>query len=529
MTHPVSPAAPGARVTFGLLDEAGAGRVLDAALERLEAVGVVPACGEAREALMTAGARGAGDETLRLDGDRAMAAAAAAPERVVLGDRGGAGETVLLAGAGLLAAGGQPAARVHSGGETHGATAADLIDACRLADALPDVAVVAAPPVQTDAAVGRVVHGSPGVPGGPEGTGGAGVAGDAAASDVVMARDGASPLAGAAVTLRTTAKHLLVVGVTSATEAVALCRMAAVLRGDDEDLRRRPPLSLLGGAGSFAAALTFARAGLPAGALVETPAGAAGRGLTDPAGTAPADRAPAVSTSADRGGAVTDALVRYLADVLAANAAVQGAAPGAAFVAPVCPALAGLPATGPETTAFMVAATQVLARAGLPAAAGAFATSAPGVDWKAGTEGSFAVLACLMAGAALVTGAGTLCGGADFSPAQLVADAEIHSWCAKVAAGIPVDEETLAVDVIRQVDACGNFLGQKHTRRHMKDVWRPRLLDRTAWDAWVAGGRKGAAEKAVELAGTLLAQHEVALLDAETEAKLQRIIATAGL
>jgi trimethylamine:corrinoid methyltransferase-like protein len=63
----------------------------------------------------------------------------------------------------------------------------------------------------------------------------------------------------------------------------------------------------------------------------------------------------------------------------------------------------------------------------------------------------------------------------------------------------------------------------------MKDVWQPRLLDRTSWDAWMAGGRQGAAEKASALAGVLLAGHEVLSLDAEPAAKLERIIATAGL
>jgi trimethylamine--corrinoid protein Co-methyltransferase len=226
---------------------------------------------------------------------------------------------------------------------------------------------------------------------------------------------------------------------------------------------------------------------------------------------------------------VMEAVVSFLADALAANAALQAVAPGAAFVAPVWPELAGLPASGPAATAFMVGATQILTRAGLPAAAGAFATSSPAVDWQACADGAFAVLSCLLAGAALVTGAGTLSGGTVFSPDQLVADSEIHSWCAAIAAGITVDDETLAVDAIKQVDICGNFLGQKHTRRHMKDVWRPRLLDRTAWDAWVAGGRQGAPEKASELAGSLLSGHEVEPLDSETAATLERIIAAAGL
>jgi trimethylamine--corrinoid protein Co-methyltransferase len=346
---------------------------------------------------------------------------------------------------------------------------------------LPDVAVVAAPPLATHATA-----------------------------------DGPVTAAEIAACLHATTKHLVITGAMSPTTAAALADMAGALRADEADVRRRPPLSLLGGAESFSAAAEFARRGLPAGALVS--ATAAGPDRATPTGAG--DPSPAE---------VTEALVSYLADGLAANAALQAVAPGAAFVAPVWPALAGLPAAGPAATAFMVGATQVLTRAGLPAAVGAFATAAAGVDWQACSDGAFAVLACRLAGAALLTGAGTLSGGAVFSPRQLVADCEIHSWCSAIAAGISVDDETLAVDAIKQVGVGGNFLGQKHTRRHMKDVWRPRLLDRTSWDVWAAGGRQGAPEKASELARSLLTGHSVDPLDSETAATLERIIATAGL
>ncbi len=83
-------------------------------------------------------------------------------------------------------------------------------------------------------------------------------------------------------------------------------------------------------------------------------------------------------------------------------------------------------------------------------------------------------------------------------------DAEIFSWNAAIAAGITVDDETIAADVIAEVGIGGNYLGQRHTRRHMKEVWRPRLLDRSMWDAWVAAGREGAYEKATGLARRLV-------------------------
>jgi trimethylamine---corrinoid protein Co-methyltransferase len=119
--------------------------------------------------------------------------------------------------------------------------------------------------------------------------------------------------------------------------------------------------------------------------------------------------------------------------------------------------------------------------------------------------------------------------GGAFSAQQLVMDSEIHSWNARIAAGILVDEETLALDVIKHVGAGGDFLRRPHTRRHARDVWRPRLLDRSTWDDWVACARPAAYEKATTLAGTLLRDHEVAALEGETDDVLRRIVAESGL
>ena len=47
-------------------------------------------------------------------------------------------------------------------------------------------------------------------------------------------------------------------------------------------------------------------------------------------------------------------------------------------------------------------------------------------------------------------GAGTLGTATAFSPQQLIMDGEIFSWNAKIAAGIDVDEETIALDAIRR-------------------------------------------------------------------------------
>ena len=222
------------------------------------------------------------------------------------------------------------------------------------------------------------------------------------------------------------------------------------------------------------------------------------------------------------------ALIRHHAGVLAGCAAVQAAAPGAPFFYVADPAAAGLPA-GPPASLFQLAAAQLAAHVGLPLVAGGLRTTSHEPDWQACQQDAFVSMTTTASGADVTGGAGTLGAATAFSPQQLVMDSEIFSWNASIAAGIDVDDETIALDAIKAVGIGGNYLGQRHTRRHMKDVWRPRLLDRTMWDAWIASGREGAYEKATAIAAQLLAEHTAVPLGAEARGVIERIIAGPGL
>jgi len=428
-------------------------------------------------------------ELLGAEGAAAEAAALSAPSRFVLAGRVpehdvtvGDGRVWLAAGVATAGPEGiPPRVRPLAGGDPVQATVADVDAACRLADALPEVAVVAGPPVRAA---------------------------------------GETPLGELARCFAGTSKHLLCGTLTTARQAEAALAMAAAVAGSDAELRRRPPLSLCAAADALDAALVFARAGLPV-ALVRAPV-APGRPAATAAAGAAVSAAPGPSDLAA-------ALVRHHAGVLAGCAAVQAAAPGAPFLYPADPATAGLPGAGPTAALFQLGAAQLAAHVGLPLVAAGMRTGSHEPDWQACTQDVFASLCTTAAGVDVTGGAGSLGAGAAFSAQQMVMDAEVFSWNAKISAGIDVQEESIALDAIKQVGIGGNFLGQRHTRRHMKDVWRPRLLDRSMWDVWVASGKEGAYEKATRLAEELLAGHEVAPLGDEVSGTLERIIAEAGL
>ena len=394
----------------------------------------------------------------------AQRALAQAPSTVVLAGRLPEHDVTLRAGWCWLAAGAvhAPAEMVRplAGGDPRAATAADLDDACRLADALPEVGLLAGPPVRVQ---------------------------------------GMSPLDELSRCFAATTKHVLATTLRTGAEARSAVRLADAVMSE---ATARPPLSLCAGPDGREAALALAMGGLPVA-------------LTLPPGPAAA-------------GDLGAALVRHHAGVLAACAAVQAEAPGAPFLYVAAPLVAGLPAAGPQAAMFQIAAAQLAAFVRLPVLAGGMLTGSHEPGWQACTQNAFAALSTTAARVAATAGAGTLGGGTTFSLQQLVMDTEIYSWNAMIARGVPVDDETIALDAIEDVGICGNFLSQRHTRRHMRDVWRARLLDRSMWDAWVGSGREGAYEKATALARQLLAEHEVVPLPGQVRGAVERIVAGTG-
>ncbi|MFN8594642.1 MAG: trimethylamine methyltransferase family protein [Anaerolineae bacterium] len=106
----------------------------------------------------------------------------------------------------------------------------------------------------------------------------------------------------------------------------------------------------------------------------------------------------------------------------------------------------------------------------------------------------------------MLLGAGLLHGSRILSYEQMVMDCEIFSIVRSMMNGIVVNDETLALDVIRSVGPGGNFLKHKHTRAHMQEL-AARLMDRRPYGQWEAK-RDGARDWARERAQHILREHQ---------------------
>ena len=113
-----------------------------------------------------------------------------------------------------------------------------------------------------------------------------------------------------------------------------------------------------------------------------------------------------------------------------------------------------------------------------------------------------------MAGANLIYGPGMLESGITFDFAQLVLDNEFARMIKQTVKGFAVNDESLAVDVIRSVGPSKDFLAQEHTLKHMRNHSTPELIDRNDMETWQASGATDSYQRAREKTRDILQNHQ---------------------
>ena len=133
-----------------------------------------------------------------------------------------------------------------------------------------------------------------------------------------------------------------------------------------------------------------------------------------------------------------------------------------------------------------------------------------------------------MAGANLIYGAGMIESGVTFDFGQLVMDNEFAKMIKHAVAGIPVDDETLAVEDIAGVGPFGDFLSLDATLKHMRELSQPEVLDRRVREDWEERGATDLATRTRARAVELIDTYEPLPLDPDMAKQIHGIIEAAN-
>jgi trimethylamine--corrinoid protein Co-methyltransferase len=300
-------------------------------------------------------------------------------------------------------------------------------------------------------------------------------------------------------------------------QAVAMdsIRMASVIRGGEEELRKKPlllsfhnPISPLQHSRELTEALmVYAQYGQPIIVAPEDQAGA----------TAPVTLA----------GLLAQQNAEVLSGIVIAELVNPGTPVLFGTVSTIMDMKTGNLAYGAiEAGLINVATAQLAHYYGLPSRGTGSGTESKTPDIQAGFEKAITLTMAAMAGLNFIfNAAGTLESTLTASLEQAVIDNEICGMVSRALRGIRISDETLAIDVIEDVGPGGQFLTQRHTLEHLKkEHYIPTIINRQKREKWESAGSKDLGETARQEAKKILKEHQPEPLDRDIEEELKKII-----
>jgi trimethylamine--corrinoid protein Co-methyltransferase len=167
----------------------------------------------------------------------------------------------------------------------------------------------------------------------------------------------------------------------------------------------------------------------------------------------------------------------------------------------------------PEMSLMVGAMAQMAQYYNLPFFGTAGCTDAKFCDPQAAVEATLQCLSAAAIGSSLVHDCSSwMDHGSLVSPAFMVLVNEILHNVNQFMKGLPVTDETLAIDLIDRVGPGRHYLQQDHTMKHFRNVRYSKLFERTVYDQWKEAGSKRFEERLRELTQESMA-HEPAPLD----------------
>lgn len=145
-------------------------------------------------------------------------------------------------------------------------------------------------------------------------------------------------------------------------------------------------------------------------------------------------------------------------------------------------------------------------------------------DEQAAAEAALTLLTETLSGAHLIHDVGYLASGMTASYEQMVICNELINWVKRFVQEIEVNDETLAMDLIAEYGADGQYLNTAHTTDHFREDWYSRLFDRQNIAGWEKAGSTTLRQRAVAQARKLLTEHQPEPLPNDILAALDHII-----
>ncbi len=161
---------------------------------------------------------------------------------------------------------------------------------------------------------------------------------------------------------------------------------------------------------------------------------------------------------------------------------------------------------------------------GIPHYATAGCSDAKLFDEQSAMEAAINIATAGLAGGNMIHDVGYIESGLTSSMDMMVASDEIIDMVKRILRGIPVNDESMALNVMAEVGPGGHFLEHNHTfNRFRTEIWQPKMIDRQNWENWNMAGSKRYAKRANERVIEILETETEPLLDEAMYQELRRV------
>ena len=297
-----------------------------------------------------------------------------------------------------------------------------------------------------------------------------------------------------------TVKHSIIFAYHGADVTRKQIKIAQLIAGGDDELRKRPIVSMYDeptsplafGADYVDALMEWVGEGLP---LIYAPCPMSGA-------TAPITLAGEI--------------VSGMAESIAGNVIAQFTRPGTPFVFGFVPLTMDMRTTlcsygAPENMMLGIAQAQLAHYLEIPMWGTGGCTDSKTLDAQAFVEASMNLSTAALSGQNLIHDIGLVEAAKSGSQELIVVCDEIIGMLKRIMRGVKVDDDTLAVEEIKEAKHGGSFLGLKHSLKHFENEHRVSpLMDRTfTYESWKKANGKTLVESVRENITKILREHEV--------------------
>lgn len=201
---------------------------------------------------------------------------------------------------------------------------------------------------------------------------------------------------------------------------------------------------------------------------------------------------PGANGPATIAGTLTLAVAEIMAQVVLAQAAGPGMPIVAGYSAMLMDMRSGAVYTGIEGVLLCNAAVQVSHRFGIPFWSACPMVTGNVAGWQNGMQVGMQVPLLAAGGGDIVSFSGGRSMDCTYAYEQILLDAELIATTRRLLRGVRVDDETRALDLIREVGpAPGDYLRAQHTReRYRSEIFVPELFNTATYSSWQASGEQ---------------------------------------